>query len=383
MIGYIFDRHDFSVKGKIEVGDDYHLIWSASYDQISTIRTASVTVEKRDIIALYDQPDTELLDSFDGDIYTDASGAVLFRNPRIRPRYCGMVIDVETDERKLTEISLTSLVALFDEDVIAERPDITAADEGRLRPIYPSVERYIKLLIERNFANSSDTFTSLPYLAVETYTDTSYALELSKSGLINICDTLSALAKKSAICVEFVPMRGSLRMMIYRSRLYSIPIYANHPDVVSWTANESFKFISKITYRWKLKDGEGFTGAYTFPVFYLRSNGSMTLDASDPDRAEGEATAKNISAATFEEVETDARSVFAENAFEQKITAEIKKNGLIQEWYVSRPVRIPAGSAVVESAVTQITDDGMNTFEVQIGSLATTLTDKLRRLINE
>ena len=375
MIGYIFDRHDFSVKGKIEVGDDYHLIWSASYDQISTIRTASVTVEKRDIIALYDQPDTELLDSFDGDIYTDASGAVLFRNPRIRPRYCGMVIDVETDERKLTEISLASLVALFDEDVIGESWGVSGISYDRGWAGYASVEDYIANMIRLNF--------DYPYLTIETYSRTRYSADLTKSGLINICDALSTLAQKAAICVEFVPTLNGLRMLIFRNRLAAIPLYMNHPDVVTWTANESFKFISKITYRWKLKDGEGFTGAYTFPVFYLRADGSMTLDASDPDRVEGEATAKNITAATFEEVETDARAVFAENAYEQKITAEIKKDGLIQEWYVSRPVRIPAGSAVVESAVTQIIDDGMNTFEVQIGSLATTLTDKLRRLINE
>ena len=375
MIGYILDYKTFGVKDIVEFS--------------SYVSTADVTYKQTSSVALVKRPNISQKDYFVGyddgfnlrltdaleEWLVNADNYHLTMNPRLRPIVMGICQDVEESSGAYS-IKLGQLQTLFDRTVLSEDEELR--EDG--------VELYLENLIKRNFINSGDNLVDLSYLEISTGTRTIYGFSLAdNNGLVNITTAAATLLQKANIRMDMIPLPGKLHIDIYKDSLPALKLKDSDPDVVAYQETLNVSVVSSILVKWKKSDSNGEIGAITYPKFYLRSDKSVTMNAADPDRVDGQVTTIYIQAATIGDVEQKVIDKFGSNKYDHKAEISVLKEGLyaLTDYYAGRKSSLYSQGKVLNSILTQVSYSDSEPFvTLTFGELPVTLTDKIRSMIN-
>ena len=374
MIGYVLDYHNFAVKDILEFSE-YSYVTDATYAQTSSVNLIKrPNIDRRDYFVGYEGTFDKRLTDAAGAWLTDASDYHLTIDSNLSPAVMGICQEV-TENNGVYGLILAQMQRLFDRPVIAE--------DEILRET--SIEEYLANLIRRNFISSGDIYTNLPYLELHTYTSTVWSRSLADgNGLINITSAAAQLLQAEGLRVDMIPLPGKLHIGIYVEEK-TLRLKDSAPDVISFTESRDVSMVTAITVKWKLTDESGQFGAITYPAFYLRSDGILTMDPADPERIDGEATTIYQQAASMEALKNLIQERFDQNRYEHKIELTILKRGIysMSQYRTGRRVQIWVGKNVYKSYISQITIDAVSpAFQIILGNLPVSLSDKIRSWIH-
>lgn len=374
MIGYVLDYHTFAVKDVLEFSE-YQNVTDATYGQTSSVSLIRrPKIDRKDYFIGYEDAFDKRLTDQAGAWLTDLDDSHLTIDSNIAPAVMGICQEV-TENNGLYGLVLAQMQRLFDRQVIAE-------DES-LRET--SVEDYLANLIDRNFINSGDTYTDLPYLELHAYTSTVWSRSLAdNNGLINITTAAAQLLQVEGLRLDLIPLPGVLHVGIYVDTK-PLRLKSSAPDVVSFEESRSVAMTSAITVKWKLADDNGRFGAITYPAFYLKDDGRLTMDPEDPGRIDGEAVTIYQQSPSLAALKETIQERFDQNRYDHKIEMMILRRGIysMSNYRPGRRVEIWIGKTRYESYISQVTINGISpAFQVVLGNLPVTLSDKIRSWIH-
>lgn len=119
-------------------------------------------------------------------------------------------------------------------------------------------------------------------------------------------------------------------------------------------------------------------------TYYLRSDRTITTDASDSERVDGTTKTIFIEAETEDEMYQEALNEFKSNSYNHSVSAKFLINSKLydtKDLYVGRKCRILSEKAgIKETMITAISKKDSNDYiEVTFGNLPVTLTRKIRK----
>ena len=119
-------------------------------------------------------------------------------------------------------------------------------------------------------------------------------------------------------------------------------------------------------------------------IYYLRSDRTITTDASDSERVDGTTKTIFIEAETEDEMYQEALNEFKSNSYNHSVSAKFLINSKLydtKDLYVGRKCRILSEKAgIKETMITAISKKDSNDYiEVTFGNLPVTLTRKIRK----
>lgn len=370
MIGFILDFHTWAVKSIFQFSQ-YSLSLDYAHKNQSTIVIHDLpTASKGDWVIAYDYAlPSNLVDSATNNL-TDLLSNQLVVDNNASPLIFGIFKETKSTSEHVYQIVLTSPLMMFDRNVY-----YTSGSEKI------NVEKALKDVINENWVNVADTYISVPYMVVRTYTSTGLLNEFSSSnGILNVLTAINSAFAEKNIRIRFTPTKTSLYVDIYRDESF-IKLSTDLPDVVSYTETENNDILAKLNVKWKFNNGTGYIGTYSYFSFYALSDGTVSTNPADPNRIEGKIDSVYITADTYAEAVEKAIEKFSSSKRQHKLVLRVLSEGCyeLKDYYEGKTVKVWIDGREIDSYITQLDYSSESyTIDVTLGDLPVTLTDKLR-----
>jgi len=227
-------------------------------------------------------------------------------------------------------------------------------------------------VINQDFRNQADAVYAMPYITFPYQPEgqDDFEPELDEVGMFNLKDFILQMQNEHGIAFQAIPTNSGVALYSYDwSSVAATPIDFGLTRHQLTSETYSSKVVAKITNHTSTTVGDVTTWAET--SYYLLADGSYTTDSTAATRISGEW--KHV----FNKSTDDIAGEFAKNEFQHSI-----KFYSTERIEARRPVRLrmPDGR-IIRSTITGVkisTED--DRVEYTAGTLATTLTDIVRRL---
>lgn len=227
--------------------------------------------------------------------------------------------------------------------------------------IYSTVGEFLAAIFTQNYKQQTDTEYAMPYLEITNTDETPIIIpSLISEKLFNACDYLHTVSRRG-VKIAIVPSGDLLYITIMTRGTEPLRLtFANgHNDLISQEYSNTS--VSKVT--------AVINGANSY--FYLQADGTISQTEPTP-RIKGDWITIVTDAGR---VQQDVAAAFAQNSESLKVEfysdREIEHDCPVEMWLNSQWVR-----AIISSVSISGKD---NRYHYKAGSLATTVTDKLRR----
>lgn len=350
----IIDGRSYTIKQVVQY-EEYSFRWDINYSS-----TSSITI--------IGEPQVE-----DGDyiIAFDAAGRTAFQ---------GICSGIQQAEGGIYQIQMRQIECLFNRQIILQNETLAQTS---------GIEAFIVQTIEDNFSASGDAVLDLGYLQPVAGGDTTpYEKRIpTEDGIYNLATLLGNLKEKDGLFTRFSFDPGQLTVYVEHPAMpeYNLNL-TGVSDVFEVAEDYSIDVLARLNVRWKIPDNdqEGYIGATTFPAFFFRSDGSVTIDQSDANRVTGQIDATYIEEDLYQGLRDTVTEHFRNaNSYNHQIHAKIYSKSRAYPWgdlFVGRTVGIRARKRNLRSIITEMEKNSSEAwYSITFGMLPVYLTDKIAR----
>lgn len=252
----------------------------------------------------------------------------------------------KSDSYKVTAVEMQTL---FNQKVILSDEDIKTKT---------GIEDFIADQITKNFISSDDALLNIDYLTVTANTHTPIAAAVqAEDGIYNLKSYISNAMTMYGVFVEFEFKTDALNVVIEKKEQPEFKIDATLPEVQNLTEVIDYQALAKLTVLWKS----------TTRQFFLKTDGTITEDRNDSDRAKGSSDIIVSQAETEAAMVQEAHDKFTSNSYNHKVTFDVSPNSKMIPSKMTVEVEEGGGSSLpegyrqltyIESTGTQYIDTG-------------------------
>lgn len=237
------------------------------------------------------------------------------------------------------------------------------------------IEDFIKLTIENEFSNSSDTFINLDYIQVNAHTHTMINKSIeTQDGVYNFHTFITNSKQNYNINMDYKIDNGLLLIDIYKDVPDEQIIDTSFSDIIDYHEIREINYLAKATVRAK---NTGLTSSW-----YLQADRSITTDQNSSSRVIGDTDV--LMSENEEEMEQVALNAFKGNSYKHLVEFKLKKNSKlidVEKLVLGTPIVLKTKSGgVFNSYISgKIIDSNSDAIYFKCGNLRVTLTDKLKK----
>ena len=287
-----------------------------------------------------------------------------------KTKFRGIVEKIDNADGEIKyNVSCFEIERCFDRKIILS--DVNLISES-------GIEDFVANAIEKNFANTGDHFSDMPYIRCEVLTHTKVnAKPAADDGIYNLKTYIGNIKQQYGIFLEFDFTKEGLHISIYKKEQSAMQIDTMITDVYTCKETYKIKVLSKLIVKWLNTT----TQAESMRYFYLHSDRSVS--EVNTDRVDGTISTVYIEAETEAEMIEEAKNEFKSNSYSHSIEAEIAANSKIypeNELYVGHEVTIKTAAAGIQkSIISKIAfSDSADIITIKFGILKVSLTEKLK-----
>lgn len=353
-LAYIMDGRSFRPKDVAEY-TDYTFAEDIDYSNKSSITVSKIpNIEKSDFVLCKDG--NELVFQGICESYTSSNTETTYK------------------------ISLLQEENFFDRSILVENEGLISGT---------GIEDFLVKVIKDNWIASGDPLLDTDKISVTAATHTKVYAKVSSTvnvqdGVFNLKTYLGNVKQYYGIYTDFEIKNGSLAITIRKKDEKAILFNTSISDITEYTETYDVDVLAKLIAVWKIPDTEESKGAETKRTFFLKSDRTITENASDPNRASGTVESTYIETEEEEEFLQQVRNKFAGNSYNHKIEFSLRRESKLYDegsLYIGRSCTVKTKTGIKTSLITQ-TSIGSDsaTKEITLGTLPVTMIEKIRRL---
>lgn len=270
---------------------------------------------------------------------------------------------------------------LFDREMIA------GSRMDQMNDPAVGIEGCVASMIDAGWAQNTDPLYLRSYMTVQVLTRTTTALALSSivtadGGVFNLKTFLGNILELYRIRVGFnFSVQGALAITVGQDSAPTVNMNALDSDISSYKETLSVDALAKLNVRWGIVSGGEITG-YTVRSYYLRTDRTVTMDVSDPDRVTGKVRSIYMESDDAVKVDEAAYNEFKSNSYAHKIEFQLRKASKIYDheaFYIGRPCAVRTKTGIQTTLVTGRELSNSTAFvSIVFGKLKVTLLEKIR-----
>lgn len=281
----------------------------------------------------------------------------------------GIISNIETTKKSsLYVINVEDINSLFDRKIILTHEDLIASD---------GLEDFIAQTIHDRWTDSSDTLLNIEYLNVIVSSHTSLNITVDTSeGIYNFRTFLGNVKEKYGVELDYYFVGNQLNVFISKKSPATFNVDLTIQDIVAYNEVYSVDVIAKVTVLSKETNTEF--------NYFLRTDRTITDNASDPNRAVGKVEA--VTCEKDDDVYQKAVDTFKANSYAHNIAFSLVSSSLVYEsgeLYVNRPLQIKThDNGIYLTFIAKRKHKMKSTvIEYECGNIKVNLIDKLKGVL--
>jgi len=347
--------------------------------------------------------------------FGNKSSIVVIRKPNIEnddfvickdgntTRFVGLCETYESSEGSAYTITMVQKDRFFDRQIFVGQESLISST---------GIEDFIVSEINANWKNSGDTLLDKPYIVARALTHTQINAKAStigsvEKGIYNL-KTFCGNAKEYyhvkidfSVGVDDILVTDSGNFFVtdtgYNFSVYYSDVAHGHmfisvsvddsavapidvtvAEVAGYSETYDVDVLSKLCVKWLNTT----TSETSYLTYYLKTNRTITTNASDPDRAAGIVKSIYVEAESQDVMYQSVVQEFSSNSYQHKISFSLKKNSRAyphDQFYCGRSAMIKTKTGIKNTIVTGTVETSSEGFiGLVFGKLKVTLLEKIR-----
>ena len=278
----------------------------------------------------------------------------------------GIISNIETKkDTQVHSVHVEEISSLFDRNIILTNSALISST---------GLEDFIAQVIHDRWTHSSDTLLNIGYLnvSVSTHTPLNFTVE-TQDNIFNFRTFLGNMNERYGVSLSYEFVGSQLNIVIAKQTPSSLNIDLTIGDIVGYEEVYSVDVVAKVTVLSKATSTEF--------NYYLKTDRTITTNASDPDRAIGKVQA----VACEEDVDAVQKGIdtFKSNTYAHNIKFAIVSDSRVydlDELSINRPLQIKTSDNGVYSTFIAKKKSKMKSIvvEFECGNIRVNLIDKLK-----
>lgn len=339
MVAYVLDRIDLSIK-EILFFDTYDFSEDIDFTEKSKI----IVTHKPNIVN-----DDYVLCKYE-------SGTFL-----------GICDDIYSASDDISyEITMKQKEAMFDRKIFVGSESLISST---------GIEDFIASEIYDNWISTGDDRMDRTYINVYAMTHTPINAKVrTTDGVYNLKTYMGNAKELYGIFYDFEIEDGEMNILIRKKEDSVLPIDVTISDISGYDERYNVNVIAKLLVKTAAAD--------TITPVFLKTDRTLTLDADDPDRADGVIDSLYVNETDTDAVTQAVYDAFKSNSYEHKIEFELSRKSRaypVESFYVGRNAKIKTKTGIKTSIITKIKYSSDSAFiSLVFGKLKVSLIEKLR-----